>query len=134
MATARESFRARIKKGISGSEVSVLKSELLSFLSCVENILIDGIDRARQCNEGVIPTYLTYAASEYEELGYITPYGLKAVRVKAFELHKVPDFLEAPARSLKIGSVEENINLYNKIRASELYDAPLKNITKQAAN
>lgn len=126
MATARESFRARIKKGISGSEVSVLKSELLSFLSCAENILIDGIHRARQCNEGVIPTYLTYVASEYEELGYTTPYGLKAVRVKAFELHKVPDFLEAPARSLKIGSVEENINLYNKIRASELYDAPLK--------
>lgn len=126
MANVRESFRARVKNGISGKEIAVHVSELGSFLIKIEGILLDGIERSKNCNEGVIPTYLTFSATEYEELGYTTPYGLKAVRVKAFELHKIPDFLEAPARHLKIGTIDENKALYSKIRVSDLYDSALK--------
>lgn len=126
MSTLRETFRDRIKAGLSGREMSVDKSELVSFLSDVENILIDGIQRAKNINEGMIPTYLTYAALEYDELGYKTHYGLNAVRVKAFKLNKVPNFLEAPARSLKIGSLDDNKELYGRIKVSDLYDTTLK--------
>jgi len=126
MTTIRESFRDRIKKGVSGREVSVGKSELISFLYGVENALMDGIQRAKDVNDGMIPTYLTYAAGDYDVLGYKTPYGLNAVRVKSFEMHKVPNFLEAPARSLKIGSPDDNKDLYNRIKVSDLYDTTLK--------
>ncbi len=126
MTTIRENFRERIKKGISGREVGVCESELLSFLSEVEKVLMDGIQRSKKYSEGLIPTYLTYNATEYEELGYKTPYGLDAVRVKAFEMKKVPCFLEAPARSFKIGTTDENIELYSRIKASDLYDTTLK--------
>ncbi|MDW7662861.1 MAG: cellobiose phosphorylase, partial [Bacillota bacterium] len=126
MTTIRENFRERIKKGISGREVGVCKSELLSFLSEVEKVLMDGIQRSKEYSEGMFPTYLTYTATEYEELGYKTPYGLDAVRVKAFELNKVPCFLEAPARSFKIGTTDENLDLYSRIKSSYLYDAALK--------
>lgn len=126
MTTIRENFRVRIKKGISGREVSVCESEMVSLLSQAERVLMDGIQRSRDCNEGLIPTYFTYVASDYEALGYTTPYGLKAVRVKAFEMQKVPNFLEAPARSYKIGTHDENSALYSQIKASDLYDAPLK--------
>lgn len=126
MTTIREHFRARIKRGISGREVCVCGPELVSFLTRTENVLMDGIQRSRDYNEGLIPTYLTYSASDYEALDYTTPYGLKAVRVKAFEMHMVPSFLEAPARSLKIGTSDENCALYNRIKASDLYDTTLK--------
>ncbi|GAB6107785.1 cellobiose phosphorylase [Fusibacter bizertensis] len=126
MAKVRESFRSRVKKGISGKEIAVDISGLVGFLIKIEGILLDGIERSKNCNEGVIPTYLTFSATEYEELGYTTPYGLKAVRVKAFELHKIPDFLEAPARCLKIGTIDENKALYSKISVSDLYDSALK--------
>lgn len=126
MAKVRESFRANVKNGISGKEITIDNGELTKFLLAVENTLMDGIERSKDWCDGVIPTYLTFSATEYEELDYTTPYGLKAVRVKAFEMHKVPDFLEAPARSLKISKVDENRALYNKIKVSDLYDSALK--------
>lgn len=126
MTTIRETFRATIEKGVSGREKSVQKLELVIFLSRVEDILMDGIQRATHLNEGIIPTYLTYNVSDYVALEYLTPYGLKAVKVKAFELQKVPNFLEAPARYLKIGTLAENKALYGKMIVSDLYDVILK--------
>ncbi len=126
MAKVREAFRASVKNGISGKEIPIDNSELTKFLFAVENTLMDGIKRSKECNDGVVPTYLTFSATEYEELGYTTPYGLKAVQVKAFEMHKVPDFLEAPARSMKISTVDENRALYSKVKVSDLYDVALK--------
>lgn len=126
MTTVREIFRASIRKGISGREVCVCESEILAFLSRTEVVLMDGIQRSKECSEGMIPTYLTYTATKFEELGYKTPYGLDAVRVKAFEMKKVPSFLEAPARSFKIGTLNENSDLYGRIKASDLYDVALK--------
>lgn len=126
MTTARETYRAQIQKGISGEEVIVSKRQVLDFLTLAEEILLDGIDRAKANNEGIIPTYLAYKASAYDCLDEMTPYGLRAVNVKAFEVQKIPDFLEAPARSFKVGSVEENRRLYQKIKATDLYDQALK--------
>lgn len=126
MTTVRESFRARIKNGISGTEKMISAKEVVAFQTTVEKILMDGIERAKELNEGMVPTYLTYVATDYELLNHKTPYGLNAVKVKAFELSKVPDFLEAPARSLKIGTPDENRKLYNRVKNTDLYDAVLK--------
>lgn len=126
MTTLREKFRENLKNGISKEEVSVSHSEIIAFLKRVEEILMDGIERARGYHDGILPTYLTYSASEYDLLEDKTPYGLQAVRVKAFELHKIPYFLEAPARHYKIGTLDENREQYNRIKESDIYDSSLK--------
>lgn len=126
MTTIRESFREKVKNGISGGEVTATRIQLTEFLTRVEAILMDGIQRARTNNDGVVPTYLTYEAAYYEVLDEKTPYGLKAVRIKAFEMHKIPNFLEAPARSLKIETVSENKQLYERLKTTDIYDDVLK--------
>jgi len=126
LATIRENFRERIKTGINGREVIVSSSDLISFLDKTEKVLMDGVQRSKECSEGMIPTYLTYTATDYEALGYKTPYGLDAVKIKSFDMKKVPSFLEAPARSFKIGTTDENTHLYSRIKASDLYDEALK--------
>jgi hypothetical protein len=126
LSTLREGFRENIKNGITGEEVSVSEGEIITFLKRVEDILMDGIRRARIGHDGILPTYLTYSASDYDLLGDVTPYGLQAVKVKGFELHKIPHFLEAPARYYKIGTLEENEAQYHRIRASDIYDSGLK--------
>ncbi|HSR03134.1 MAG TPA: cellobiose phosphorylase [Proteiniclasticum sp.] len=126
MSTLREKFRENLKNGISKEEVSVSDGEIIAFLKRVEEILMDGIERARAYHDGILPTYLTYSASEYDLLEDKTPYGLQAVHVKAFELHKIPHFLEAPARHYKIGTLDENREQYNRIKKSDIYDSSLK--------
>lgn len=126
MSTVRETFRACVKNGISGNEVILNKSDLLAFLSLVEDVLLDGIERASIGNDGIVPTYITYTVTDYDVLETQTPYGLKAVRVKAFEMQKIPIFLEAPARIMKINTPSANKTLYQRLKATDLYDSALK--------
>lgn len=126
MTTEREGFRERVKIGVKGSEASICKDALISFFKRVEELLMDGIQRAKADNAGIVPTYMTYSVSDFVPLAETTPYGLKAVNVKAFDRHHIPNFLEAPARFLKIGTLEENQTLYRQIRESDLYDKELK--------
>lgn len=126
MTTAREIFRETIKNGISGEEVCIPMSALHPFLERVEAVLMDGIQRAKAGNAGVVPTYIIYSASDYDVLDELTSYGLKAVHVNAFERHQIPNFLEGPARFLKIGTLKENEALYRHLKATDLYDATLK--------
>lgn len=126
LSTAREQFRATVLSGISGEKKMISHEELVSFLERVERVLVDGIERAKKWHDGIIPTYITYEVSEYEILDDVTPYGLKAVKANAFELRKIPHFLEAPARSFKIASKEENYEQYLKIKETDIYDQTLK--------
>ncbi len=126
MSTVRETFRERVKTGVSGNEVILNQYDLDAFLVKVEDVLLDGIQRASACNGSIVPTYITYAATDYDVLDGQTPYGLKCVRIKAFEMHQMPNFLEAPARIMKINTPSENETLYHRLKATDLYDTALK--------
>ena len=126
MTSAREAFRELTKDGVIGEETIVTRTEFLAFLTNVSKVLEDSLTRAKDNNSGIMPTYNAYKVSEYELLGNQTSYGLEAVKVKAFEMIDIPNFLEAPARSLKIGTFEENHDLYNRIKNTEIYDSTLK--------
>jgi len=126
MTTAREDFRELTKDGVIGEETIVKRVDLLAFLDSLSKILEDSLARAKEKNSGIIPTYNTYKVSEYELLKDQTSYGLQAVKVKAFELIDIPNFLEAPARSLKIGTLEDNRALYNSVKETEMYDSVLQ--------
>jgi hypothetical protein len=125
MTSIREAFRDKIKHGISGTELTITKSELSEFLRAVEVVLLDGIRRAKEHYDGVVPTFMTYSASEYDVLDEKTPYGLTAVNVKAFEIEDIPYFLEGPARSLKVFNKDDNKALFEKIKKTDVYDHKL---------
>ncbi|SFO01076.1 hypothetical protein [Proteiniclasticum ruminis] len=125
MTTLRENFRKKIQHEFSGTERVMGVGETVEFLEQIERKLLDGIDRAKSFHGGMLPTYLYYEVSDYEMLEGRTSYGLQAIRVKAFELKKLPFFLEAPARYYKIGSREENQKLYQMVRNSGMYDEVL---------
>lgn len=74
----------------------------------------------------IIPTYLTYEVVDYQELqAENTKYG-KRILPLSYRRSEVTPFLEAPARSLKIISTKEALNVYNKIKKSDIYDHKLK--------
>lgn len=126
MTSLREDFRKKIQGEISGIEMVLEVGETVEFLELIERKLLDGIDRAKSHHGGMLPTYLYYEVSDHEMLEGRSCYGLQAVRAKAFELKKLPFFLEAPARYYKIGSREENQELYQLVRSSGIYDQVLK--------
>ncbi|MBO1265927.1 cellobiose phosphorylase [Proteiniclasticum sp. SCR006] len=133
LTSLREDFREKIREDIGGNEVLVDAKEAGQFLERLEGVLMDGINRAKTLHEGVLPTYLIYKVTDYEVLEGKTPYGLQRVRVKGFELEKVPFFLEGPARFLKIGTAEENRALHHRIRNSGMYDPVLKTYRTSAS-
>ncbi|MFH5835037.1 cellobiose phosphorylase [Proteiniclasticum sp. C24MP] len=133
MTSLREAFREKIRAEMDGNEVLVDAKEASLFLERLEEILMDGINRAKSLHEGVLPTYLSYKVTDYEVLEGRTPYGLQRVRVKGFGLEKLPFFLEGPARFYKIGTEEENRALYHHIRSSGMYDPVLKTYRTSAS-
>lgn len=124
--TAQEAFREETKTGVAGHETTIQKDDIIRVLSSVEEILMDGLKRAKNKKDGILPTYMAYRVCDYDILEHHTPYGLKAVNVRAFEEMEIPNFLEAPARSLKIWDAIENERLYKAVKGTSLYDQKLK--------
>jgi len=124
--TARENFREKIISGVEGVEKRVSIERAKKFLDGVYDKLMAGIHKAKESNKGIVPTFIAYQAVAYKELGSQTAYGLPAVQVNAFEQVRIPDFLEAPARSYKIESLESNRDLYQVIKKTDIYDEVLR--------
>ncbi|MBR5383868.1 MAG: cellobiose phosphorylase [Clostridia bacterium] len=135
VACLREAFRDRTEGGVTGKREDVTFAELADVLALMHDTLEDGVKRALEIGGGIMPTFLTYEASEYEPrmnadgTPYITPYGMPGAIVKNLERKDLPPFLEGPARYLAscgsedIGTAREMVQ---KIRESELYDRKLE--------
>ncbi|MGN0506305.1 MAG: hypothetical protein ACI4FZ_07070 [Lachnospiraceae bacterium] len=132
-ADLREQFRAETAE-VSGEVSQTDTKELLQLVCRCLAVVEQGIEKAWKLGNGIMPTYFTYEAVEYEErknedgTAYITPYGLPGVIVKKFRCHVVPPFLEGPARMLSCveGHTEEKHKMYEAIRESDMYDKKLK--------
>ncbi len=124
--TAKEIFRSEVEKEISGNEIAVSVEALNAFLQKSETLLLEGVQKAKALNRGILPTYFIHKARDYAVLDYKTPYGLQGVQINAFEMSIVPSFLEAPARSLKIGDTIDNLEQHLLVKKSDLYDEKLK--------
>lgn len=133
-ACLREQFRQSIEEELSGVQQSIGTRELISVFESCNNVIEQGMEKAWQLGNGIMPTYFTYEADQYElqlnEDGteYITPYGLPGVRVQHFTCHVVPPFLEGPARMLSCvnGHQEWKQRMYEAILESDIYDRKLK--------
>ena len=129
----REKFRDGVRYGLDGEEVLVSSEEAVEIIAAFLSKVREGIEKAREIGDGIIPTYFTYHADAFlpitDEAGkeIITPYGLPAGKVQSFERVMLPFFLEGPARYFsQAESVEEAQALHQKVKESDLYDTKLK--------
>ncbi len=132
VSTLREAYREAIRFGTKES-VQVRVEALKPLLAKMAKKLDLAIDRIYEIGQGIVPTYLYYHAKGYELLKDATGnkiighYGLPLVKVTQFELDKLPNFLEAPARFLKYSHNDvKNREMIAKVKKTGIYDEQLK--------
>ena len=117
--TAKEQYREKIYKAVSGEYVAVSADELTSFLGRILEVVKMGMEYAVSCGNGLMPTYFTYQVTSYEN-------GENGIVPIGFKQHTLPYFLEGPVRYMKLSlSDEEKKAVYDKVRKSALYDEKL---------
>lgn len=120
--TIKEVYRSETDEVVSGDRTKYSVTALLQLLQEIEEDLQRGLERGIEENKGILPTYLSFEVNKYERIGKKTPYGLEAIRIVDMSYRYLPNFLEAPARYLKVSDEEKARKSYEKIRASKLYD------------
>ncbi len=122
----KEHYRKRIRDGIEGEETALSISEIKHFLSSV----IKKIDKAvlsAQDEKGFLRTYFTHEVLEYGKIGSPNAEGIQLVKPTKLQQHKLPAFLEGYVHALRAASSKkEALDLYQEVRASDLYDKKLK--------
>lgn len=131
VSSAREEYRDETRLGFEGACRAVQSQELMKSLVLYRKKVRDGIDSAIRHNDGIPPTYFTYAVDRFaiihtESGKPLTdennhPY----IRALGFRQSVLPLFLEAPARWMKQLKDPEARIIYSKIRESRLFDHSL---------
>lgn len=132
-ASVRETYRERVRFGITGTEKDISLRELHHITGVFLAKLEEGIERAVRLGDGLAPTYFVFEASSFtpvvnsREEPVIGEYGLPLAVVNAFEARPLPYFLEGPARWLKtVADKEQAKSIYKRIKETELYDPAIK--------
>lgn len=131
VASIREDYRAKVKLAFSGDEVNVTKAHInevfASFLEKIEK----GIEKAIELGNGIVPTYLTHEAVDFEPVTdangepVISHYGLQKAKVKEFKTIPLPYFLEGPARMMGYMDADDARKLFNAVKETDIYDKKL---------
>ena len=117
---AKERYRNQTYQGIHGKKVEIKAAELASVLGGFADTVRSGIHKAKVLSDGSIPAYFAYDVPEYQ----VTEEGIVPLKYVPVE---TPHFLEGAVRYLKLpGSVEDKRRIYQMVKGSDLYDAPLK--------
>lgn len=124
--SARETLREKCHYGVSGNEKSLDSAELFNLLDKIKVILSKGINKAKKIYDGILPSYIIWKVKDYELTDKVNHLGYKVVKVKSFELVKIPFFLEASARSFKLGQEFAGVKEYELIKKTGAYDKKLK--------
>ena len=121
----RETLRARYRNNGESATKEVQIAEILKVLDLMENVLVDGIKRAKEAGNGILPSYLIYRLDKYELTDHRNHLGYRTVKPLGFTLETIPPFLEASARALKCGDEFLNDKDLDAIKATRLYDEKL---------
>ena len=121
---ARELYRGQTLATFSGVTVPLAARQVLDMLSAMQRKVDFGIARALSGNNGLSPTYFYYECTDVR-----SPAPGK-VMCNSFRVQNIPLFLEGPVRHLKVLSdPAQRKDLYDRTKASALYDAKLKMYT-----
>lgn len=125
---ALENYRETLQEPL--EKMMISKEDILDSLTHMNCVLAEAVQRAKSINP-IMPTYLTYEATSYEEnltedqKPLIGEYGLPTVTVHSFEMRPLPSFLEGPARYYKLDDHQGEEALHEEVLKSELYDKTL---------
>ena len=127
----KEQYRNDIRFTTSGMEtMSVM--EVREMLNVFGEKVASCIEKAYDFGKGIFPTYLVHTATKFvpimdEGKPHIGHYGLPTARVLEFSVRALPNYLEAPARALKImDHTKQKKDMYKQIKASNIYDHELQ--------
>ncbi len=130
---ARETYREKIRFGISGTESSIQLSDLASVYGDMLRKINAGIAEAISLGGGLTPTYFAFEAADFEPVldeqgnAVMSDYGLPKANVMKFAARPLPHFLEGPARWMKtLEDPEQAKEAYENIRRSDLFDPKLQ--------
>lgn len=135
VATLRETFREETKLKVSGKKITISFRELERVLTSFADKLHRAVEQALELGDGIMPTYFTYEADDYEVIknpdgtDRISPYGLPSVKVHSFKRVDLPFFLEGPARMLAAVTEEDReqaSRMCARLKDSDVYDKKLK--------
>lgn len=123
---AKENYRLSVIAGINGDEKKISVKEIKRFLALV----IAQSDRAVKLatdSKGLLSTYFTHEITRYKKLNSVNEQGLAFVAPLEFKGHALPLFLEGFVHALRVENDKAKAKkLYEKVRASELFDKKLK--------
>lgn len=116
---AKESYREKIYRGVTGSTAVIPSYALADILEEWHEVVCAGIAKACEMGGGICPTYFTYTVTSYREDG-------EEICPLDFEVQPVPLFLEGPVRYLKLDNpLAAKKKLYEQVKCSDLYDRKL---------
>ena len=120
MSRMKEAYRIDTLYGFKGVRREIACGALAAALRKMEEAVLNGIEKAKALNGGLIPTYFTFAAEQVIETE-------EGPMPTALAPTVMPLFLEGPVHYLKLHlSNGEKQALADKVRASGLYDQKLK--------
>jgi hypothetical protein len=121
----KEEYRDQVFTDLKGIKKTVSLRKINKFLNKIEAKLERAVELAKE-QDGLYTMYYSYQAEEYEKLGAKSDSGLDKVVVKKFKQHKLPPFLEAQVRGMKVLKDQDKAqSLAASVKESELYDQKL---------
>lgn len=117
----REEYMEKVRYSISGQnynlDVNAIKT-IISKMICKIDL---GIKKAKDMNNGKIPTFMHYEVTKYEIDDN------RKIKPLEFKVNFLPLFLEGPTRYFKTKSdFEEKKEIYQLIKESDVFDKKLK--------
>lgn len=120
----REHFVELTRFFLDTHEVSIATKDLLAGLEMMHQTILKGLEKAKEIGQGLLPTYLTYHATSFEQNETKHPIlNYPTVTVTGWKVRMLPHYLEAPATYMKqLKDKEEAKNIYDMIKRTEMYD------------
>jgi len=126
-AALKETYRAKVKMGISGRESVFDSGSILSFLNGALKKINGGLKKAVEPRSGLYYTYFSYEAVKYKPLNSKNVKGLPCVRVTSFKRRPLPLFLEGEVHYMKSETDKAKLLKHlHAMRNSGVYDKKLK--------
>jgi hypothetical protein len=121
VSTIREEYREKIKYSVSGNNESYEQKSIASLISKMLCKIDLGINKAKNMNQGNLPTFMYYDVTKYEIDKK------EEIKFLEFKTNFLPAFLEGPTKYLKTNlENDEKHKVYKAVKKSNVYDKKLK--------
>ena len=127
LSDAREAYRAILMDGVSGEKTELSAEEINDMLAIWCAFARKAVEKAMKLGGGLCPTYFAYDVTSYHQ-------DEEGLHPEAFQLRKMPDFLEGQVRWLRLDAPHAaKQQLAETVRESRLYDRKLNMYKVNAA-